>query len=192
MATDIRFGTDGWRSVIGEDFTYANVRRVADAAGRVIAADNAPDDPRTRVFAESYLRPLGIGSMLAAPIRVSGQLVAGPVRPGEVQPPDFRKAFGQERLLYTGGGIQVALHALIRAGEILILPLDLCEGFPQLLRHAVERLREVSHEIDTLAQVALGDLLGLPGQVAKIGVEILEGLQDMHLAGGDVEIEVAA
>lgn len=40
MTTEIRFGTDGWRAVIGEDFTYDNVRRVADAAGRIIAAEN--------------------------------------------------------------------------------------------------------------------------------------------------------
>ncbi len=39
MATDIRFGTDGWRAVIGADFTYENLRRVTDAAARVIAAD---------------------------------------------------------------------------------------------------------------------------------------------------------
>lgn len=36
---EIKFGTDGWRAIIGEDFTYDNVRRVADAAGRVFAAD---------------------------------------------------------------------------------------------------------------------------------------------------------
>ncbi|MBN2247112.1 MAG: phosphoglucosamine mutase [Coriobacteriia bacterium] len=36
----IRFGTDGWRAVIGADFTYDNLRRVADAAARVIAAAN--------------------------------------------------------------------------------------------------------------------------------------------------------
>ncbi len=29
--TTIRFGTDGWRAVIGEDFTFANVRRCAHA-----------------------------------------------------------------------------------------------------------------------------------------------------------------
>ena len=40
MSTAIRFGTDGWRAVIGADFTYDNLRRVADAAGRVFAADN--------------------------------------------------------------------------------------------------------------------------------------------------------
>ena len=42
MSTDIHFGTDGWRAVIGADFTYENLRRVADAAARVIAAGN-PD-----------------------------------------------------------------------------------------------------------------------------------------------------
>ncbi|MHB1136711.1 MAG: phosphoglucomutase/phosphomannomutase family protein [Coriobacteriia bacterium] len=40
MSTDIRFGTDGWRAVIGADFTYDNLRRVADAAARVIATEN--------------------------------------------------------------------------------------------------------------------------------------------------------
>ncbi|MHB1016862.1 MAG: phosphohexomutase domain-containing protein [Coriobacteriia bacterium] len=40
MSTEIHFGTDGWRAVIGADFTYDNLRRVADAAARVIAAEN--------------------------------------------------------------------------------------------------------------------------------------------------------
>jgi phosphomannomutase len=39
FVTDIRFGTDGWRAIIGEEFTFANVRRIADAAGRVFAED---------------------------------------------------------------------------------------------------------------------------------------------------------
>ena len=39
-AEQVHFGTDGWRAVIAEDFTYHNLRRVADAAGRVFAADN--------------------------------------------------------------------------------------------------------------------------------------------------------
>ena len=39
-ADPIRFGTDGWRAVIADDFTYANLRRVADATGRVFAARN--------------------------------------------------------------------------------------------------------------------------------------------------------
>ncbi len=38
--SDIHFGTDGWRAVIADDFTYDNLRRVADAAGRVFAEDH--------------------------------------------------------------------------------------------------------------------------------------------------------
>jgi len=60
MTSDIRFGTDGWRAVIADDFTYANLYRVADAAGRVYAAE----DPGglvlvgydTRFEAESFAR----------------------------------------------------------------------------------------------------------------------------------------
>ena len=29
--TDIKFGTDGWRGIIADDYTYENVRRVAGA-----------------------------------------------------------------------------------------------------------------------------------------------------------------
>ncbi len=41
---------------------------------RVIAADTAATDPRTFEFTDIYLKPLGIGSMLDAPIRYAGRL----------------------------------------------------------------------------------------------------------------------
>jgi PAS domain S-box-containing protein len=54
---------------------------------RTIAAHDARTDPRTREFTATYLNPLGITSMLDAPIRVSGQMAGvvchehvGPVR----------------------------------------------------------------------------------------------------------------
>jgi len=31
MAQEIKFGTDGWRGIIADDFTFENVRRVAGA-----------------------------------------------------------------------------------------------------------------------------------------------------------------
>lgn len=43
MATDIKFGTDGWRGVIAWDFTFENVRRVAQALADYIN-ENAPTD----------------------------------------------------------------------------------------------------------------------------------------------------
>jgi phosphomannomutase len=39
--TAIKFGTDGWRGVIGEEFTEANAALVVHAAGEVWAADDA-------------------------------------------------------------------------------------------------------------------------------------------------------
>jgi PAS domain S-box-containing protein len=45
------------------------------AADRTINAHNAHDDPRTREFSANYLRPLGIRSMLDAPIMIVGQNV---------------------------------------------------------------------------------------------------------------------
>ncbi len=42
MKTEIRFGTDGWRGVIGRDFTFANVARVGVALARYLG------DPQRR------------------------------------------------------------------------------------------------------------------------------------------------
>lgn len=42
---------------------------------QVIAANDAHTDPRTAEFSAGYLRPLGIGGMLDAPIRVGGRMV---------------------------------------------------------------------------------------------------------------------
>ena len=38
----IRFGTDGWRAVVADDFTYANVRAVAQAVAWYLAGDPRP------------------------------------------------------------------------------------------------------------------------------------------------------
>lgn len=40
--TQIRFGTDGWRGVIAEDFTTANVRKVATALARYVIRAEKP------------------------------------------------------------------------------------------------------------------------------------------------------
>ncbi len=43
MPTDIKFGTDGWRGVIAEDYTFENVRRVA---GGIASYVRRHEDPR--------------------------------------------------------------------------------------------------------------------------------------------------
>ncbi|HXQ25352.1 MAG TPA: phosphoglucomutase/phosphomannomutase family protein [Candidatus Acidoferrales bacterium] len=41
-SAEIKFGTDGWRGVIAEDFTYANVRKVAHAIARYVVRAEKP------------------------------------------------------------------------------------------------------------------------------------------------------
>ncbi len=48
-------------------------------AGRVIDADDAVGDPRTREHAAEYLEPQGVASLLDAPVRIGGKVV-GAVR----------------------------------------------------------------------------------------------------------------
>lgn len=45
MSEGIRFGTGGWRAVIGEDFTAENVRRVARAIALMAIEDGAAEKP---------------------------------------------------------------------------------------------------------------------------------------------------
>ena len=44
--SQIKFGTDGWRAVIAEDFTFANVARVAQAAADFWSANPEPGTER--------------------------------------------------------------------------------------------------------------------------------------------------
>jgi len=39
----IKFGTDGWRGVIGDDYTFANVRRVAAAIAHYVREESEPE-----------------------------------------------------------------------------------------------------------------------------------------------------
>jgi phosphomannomutase len=47
---NIKFGTDGWRAVIAEDFTFANLDRVAQATADCWAAKNIPGTSRKVVI----------------------------------------------------------------------------------------------------------------------------------------------
>src|SRR5215813_3062627 len=40
MATKIKFGTSGWRAVVAEEFTFANVRRAVHGIARYVVSQN--------------------------------------------------------------------------------------------------------------------------------------------------------
>ena len=41
VPTKIVFGTDGWRARIGDEFTFENVRRLAEGVARVVVQDGS-------------------------------------------------------------------------------------------------------------------------------------------------------
>lgn len=45
MSTQIKFGTSGWRAVMAEEFTFANVRRALVGISRYVASqkNKAPE-----------------------------------------------------------------------------------------------------------------------------------------------------
>lgn len=44
LVSEIKFGTDGWRGIIADDFTYANVRKVAHAIARYVVRAQEPQN----------------------------------------------------------------------------------------------------------------------------------------------------
>ncbi|HKQ85568.1 MAG TPA: phosphoglucomutase/phosphomannomutase family protein [Candidatus Acidoferrales bacterium] len=59
--SEIKFGTDGWRGIIADDFTYANVRKVAHAIARYIVRAQQPQSGvivgyDTRFGSENFAR----------------------------------------------------------------------------------------------------------------------------------------
>ncbi len=50
MATPVQFGTDGWRAVMAEGFTFANVARVAQATADYWSTHPVPDTNRTVII----------------------------------------------------------------------------------------------------------------------------------------------
>ncbi len=74
MSEPIKFGTDGWRGVIADDFTYANVRRVAHAIARYV---HQYEDPSRGVlvaydtrFASDHFAMVAAEAIASSGIRV--------------------------------------------------------------------------------------------------------------------------
>lgn len=70
---DIHFGTDGWRAIIGEDFTPDNLTRVIDAAARIfkeeaVAAGRDVDAPGTIIVGHDCRQDAHAYAELAAQV----------------------------------------------------------------------------------------------------------------------------
>jgi phosphomannomutase/HD-GYP domain-containing protein (c-di-GMP phosphodiesterase class II) len=68
---NIKFGTDGWRAIIGEDFDTLNLARLAEATARVYREDNPPSAPNTLLVGYDCRENAGRYAVLVATILAS-------------------------------------------------------------------------------------------------------------------------
>lgn len=71
--SNIHFGTDGWRAIIGEDFTVPNLVQVIDASARAfkaaaVEAGASPDDPGTLIIGHDCRQDAHAYASLAAEV----------------------------------------------------------------------------------------------------------------------------
>jgi phosphomannomutase len=82
--TTIKFGTDGWRGVIADDFTYPNVRKVACAIARYVVRAEKPNAGLligydTRFSSERFARAAAeVVSMTGMPVWIADKACPSP------------------------------------------------------------------------------------------------------------------
>lgn len=119
---------------------------------RILAANNAREDPRTRSFADSYLEPLGITSIMDVPIRLHAKLLGvmcyehvGPPREWSLEEQDFAASVADMIALQVESNERRKLErALAKANEHLA--------------ETVRDLRRSNKELQDFAHIAAHDL----------------------------------
>jgi phosphomannomutase len=105
MTTPIKFGTDGWRGIIADDFTFDNVRRVAGAIAAYILKH---EDPRRGVIIGYDTR---FTSQSAAGIAAAVFAGAGvPVKLANDYTPTPAISFAVKQLGAAGGVVVTSSH----------------------------------------------------------------------------------
>ena len=149
MAAEIRFGTSGWRAVVAEEFTLANIRRAVAGIAQYVAAQNGP---KTVLVARD---PRFLGEMFVA--EAARMLAANGVTPLVISDPAPTPAIAYAvRRLRTGGSINfTASHNPPEYNGIKYSTPDGAPALPDVtekIEANVEALAEVPPPPDTGAK----------------------------------------
>jgi len=130
-------------------------------ANRVIAADRAKADPRTKAFSPLYLDQYGLVSMIAAPVRIAGQL-AGVIAAEDTR---ARRWTDEEQNFAASVGdiVSLAVEACrrVRTEHALVAARDAAESANRaksaFLAHMSHELRTPLNAIIGFAEVLMSD-----------------------------------
>ncbi|MDY6834486.1 MAG: phosphoglucomutase/phosphomannomutase family protein [Chloroflexota bacterium] len=177
MKIDIKFGTDGWRGIIAEDFTFANVRHCAQSMaehlketgtadnGLVIGYDTRYASDRFAVAVSEVIAANGIKTYLcsnATPTPVISFGVANRKAAGAViitashNPPEWngfkiKAATGSSAPHEVESSIESRLPNIIRRGTTQRIPLD--EGLANGLIQYIDLYPAYVEHINNLVDV---------------------------------------
>ena len=188
--------TAGAHLLAGDYPSYFQALEIEDP----IAADDAALDPRTCEFTESYLRPLGIGAMLDAPVR-RGRRLVGIVCHEHVGGPRLWTAAEQKDAAFLASLASLALELAERARREALLTATLESTGEGIL--AADGQRVVAHnrkflemwgisaaEIGSLADVRRLMAIATDGRVVQPPVPTLVGVAEsidlVELADGRI------
>lgn len=123
---------------------------------RVIVADDARAHPATRELGASYLQPLGITSMLDAPIYREGQVIGvvchehiGPSRKWVAEDIDFASSMADATALQLEGAARQDAEAALHAHEEYVAEVQKMEALGRVCAG-------VSHDFRNILTVVLG------------------------------------
>ena len=131
MTDQIKFGTDGWRGIIADDFTYANVRRVAQGTAEYMKSRSA--DPLAVVGYDCRFASEDFARMVAEIFATNGVRTLIFDRPSPTQVASWtvidRKATGaairQLNITKTTNSLESSIHTCVTdAPSTLRIPIS--------------------------------------------------------------------
>lgn len=154
---EIEFGTDGWRAVIGDQFTFRNVRRVSDAIGAAARGFEPPAVVDRNSLLVGYDRRF-LSREFAQEAAESLKLAGFRVLLSEAPTPSQTIAFAARRRNLLGGVIITASHNPARYNGIKFKGWYGGSALPQMYAQIAASLDQHSHRAGgSIEQVNLLD-----------------------------------
>lgn len=151
MPTEIKFGTSGWRAILADEFTVANVRRAVGGIARYVASQPAPPGQGSahRVLVGRDPRFLGERFVAEAARILASNGVTPVVIPEPAPTPAIAYAVGRQK---AAGAINfTASHNPPEYNGVKFSTPDGAPALPEVTKQVEEAIRALRGEQETAA-----------------------------------------